>query len=307
MGVLDKEDFYKTDMYGYTLQQVVADLAHEQGASESSAAGTLAGLLLGADDILGHHITLTARKEDTGKDGHEEFSAERVGMHLYALHGVPEEDCRGLTWDEAEHGDEKEAGTNKPLRWFRIDKKIVIALLKSKDIPIPESWRSGKAVKSKHPASGKQQQEVIRPGDLSVIVDEINERVMVSPKNRKKTKYKRRDIVGKGTTTWDLLVAFAKCGGSLEGNTAADVEKINTSINRRNLGKKLVAAMGLDRSPIVKGARGTTRFRSICLAGRGASTDAMDRKTCHYEDQVTDDDQATEYLRNQGVDMPVID
>ena len=56
MGVLDKEDFYKTDMYGYTLQQVVADLAHEQGAAESSVAGTLADLLLRADDILGQHI-----------------------------------------------------------------------------------------------------------------------------------------------------------------------------------------------------------------------------------------------------------
>lgn len=272
MSALDMEDFYKTDMYGFTLQQAVADLAHDQGAPESSVAGTLADLLLGADGILGHHITLTARKEDTGKDSHEEFSAERAGMHLYALHGVLEEDCRGLTWDEAEHGDGKEAGTNKPLRWFRIDKKIVIALLESKDIPIPESWRSGKAVKSKHPASGEQQ-EVKRktgahsPGDLSVIVDGINKKVTVFPKNGKKAIYKRTDIVGKGTVTWDLLVDFAKCKGLLEGNTQPDVKKRNTPGNRKNLGKKLMGALGLGQSPIVEGRKGLMRFASIELAG----------------------------------------
>ena len=311
MSALGKEDFFKTDMYGFTLRQVVADLAHDQDAAESSVAGTLADLLLRADDILGQRITLIARKEDTGRSSHGEFSAERAGMHLSALHGVPEEDRRGLTWDEVEHGDEKEAGTNEPLRWFRIDKKIVIALLESKDIPIPESWRLGKRVKSKHQdvqsLSGEEEQEEIsinlmwESGDLEVIVDEVNQRVTVLPKNGKKTIYTRTDIVGKGTVIWDLLVDFAKCKGSLEGNTQADVKKRNTSANRKNLSKKLMGEMNLDKSPIVEGRNGVMRFHSIKLAGGTSSTDAMDRKTCSH------DDQATEYIRDRGEDIPVID
>ena len=138
-------------------------------------------------------------------------------------------------------------------------------------------------------ASGKH-----RPGDLMVLVDEVNQHVVVCTQDGGRTKYARADVFGRGTVTWDLLVAFARCGGSLEGNAIADVKKINTSANRGNLGKKLVAAMNLDESPIVKGRSGVMRFQSIQLAGDTLSSDALDRMT-------------TEYLENHGDDMPIAD
>ena len=141
------------------------------------------------------------------------------------------------------------------------------------------------------------------PGYLCVIVDDVNQTVEFYSQegNGEKTKGTRKDIVGRGTVTWDLLVAFAKCNGSLEGNVAADVKKINTSVNRKNLGEKLMIAMNLDESPIVEGRSGVMRFHSIQLAGGVSSTDAMGRQTCSY------DDQGTEYLRRHGDDMSDID
>lgn len=143
----------------------------------------------------------------------------------------------------------------------------------------------------------------ILPGDLSVVVDDVNQTVSFYSQinNDEKTKCARKDIVGRGTATWDLLVAFAKCNGSLEGNAAADVKKVNKSANRKNLGNKLMIAMNLDESPIVEGRNGVTCFHSIQLAGGTSSADAMDRKTCSY------DDQATEFLRRHGEDMSDID
>ena len=138
------------------------------------------------------------------------------------------------------------------------------------------------------------------PGHLHVVVDDVIEQVIVDGSGKQKT-YNRSAIVGRGTATWDLLVAFAKCRGSLEGNAASEVKKINTSANRNNLSDKLVVGMNLDEPPIVKGRHGIMRFRSIRLASDASSTDAMDRKIYSI------DDQATEYLRNHGDDFPDID
>ena len=139
------------------------------------------------------------------------------------------------------------------------------------------------------------------PGDLKVIVDDVNQSVVVTTQDGEQTKHTRDDIVGRGTVTWDLLVAFAKCNGSLEENRSANVIKINTSVNRKNLGTKLVAALSLDKSPIVDGKSGAMCFRSIELAGSTASTDVMDRKP------ISIDDQGSEFLRRHGDDMPVPD
>ncbi len=132
------------------------------------------------------------------------------------------------------------------------------------------------------------------PGDLKVIVDDVNQSVVVTTQDGEQTKHTRDDIVGRGTVTWDLLVAFAKCNGSLEGNTIADVKKMNTSANRNNLGKKLMTAMNLDESPIVKNRPGVMSFQSIHLEGNKSCPDALDRM-------------ATKYLSNHGDDMPVPD
>lgn len=127
------------------------------------------------------------------------------------------------------------------------------------------------------------------PGELSVTVDEVNENVVVFMRDGKQTKYTRRDIVGKGIVTWDLLVAFARGKGSLEGNRAADVKKMNTGGNRKNLGEKLMAVMGLSKPPFIIGRGGATCFRSIQLRSHNASPDAMERIT-------------EEYIEGQGVD-----
>lgn len=139
------------------------------------------------------------------------------------------------------------------------------------------------------------------PGDLCVIVDNINEQVSVSAHQgeRKPTTYSRSDVVGKGTVTWPLLVDFAKCKGSLEGNTKTDVKERNTSANRKNLGNKLMEALGLDRSPFIEKRNGAMRFASISLAGGRATSDAFDRS------KVSFDDQSTEFLVSRGEDMPV--
>jgi len=142
-----------------------------------------------------------------------------------------------------------------------------------------------------------------RPGDLSVTVDDVNQTVTVyqGTSKQKANKFGRSDVVGKGTATWDLLRAFAKCHGSLEGNATDDVKKVNTSVNRKNLGKKLVDAMNLDVSPIAEGRAGIMSFQSIRLAGGKSSPDAMDRKI------ITSGDQATEFLICHGDDMPIVD
>lgn len=141
-----------------------------------------------------------------------------------------------------------------------------------------------------------------RPGDLQVVVDNINEAVMVFSKGgHSKREFKRADIVGKGIVVWDLLVAFAKYRGSLEGIHGADIEAINTSVNRKNLGKHLMNKMNLNRSPIIENRAGAMCFGSIQLAGDTSRTDALDRKTISLEAQ------GTEFLRRHGEDMPPID
>lgn len=142
-----------------------------------------------------------------------------------------------------------------------------------------------------------------RPGDLSVTVDDVNQTVTVyqGASKQNANKFSRSDVVGQGIVTWDLLVAFAKCDGSLERNTAADVKKLNTSVNRKNLSEKLVAAMNLISSPIVEGKNGVMCFRSIQLAGGKSSPDAMGRGI------ITGDDQGTKYLERHGFHMPPID
>ena len=147
------------------------------------------------------------------------------------------------------------------------------------------------------PASGERQ-----PGNLTVIVDNLNETVTVFSKSgpSKGQEFKRADVVGKGTVTWDLLVDVAKCKGSLEGNAQAEVKERNTSANRKNLGEKLVESFKLNESPFVEGRNGVMKFASISLAGGRSTTDALDRKI------VSRDDQTTEFLARQGVDMPVI-
>lgn len=138
-------------------------------------------------------------------------------------------------------------------------------------------------------------------GDLTVVVDDVNQNIVVVARNGKQTKYARSEILGKGAVTWDLLVAFARCRGSLEGNATADVKKLNTSVNRKNLGKKLMDGIGLDDSPIIQGRNGVMRFQSIDIAGSASSPDALGRKT------ISTDDQATEWLRSRGDDMPLGD
>jgi len=142
-----------------------------------------------------------------------------------------------------------------------------------------------------------------RPGDLSVTVDDVNQTVTVyqGASKQNANKFNRSDIVGRGTVTWDLLVAFAKCNGSLEGNTVAEIKKKNTSVNRIILGEHLMAAMDLDKSPIIEDRKGAMCFGSIRLAGSTSSTDAMDRKI------ISIDDQGTEYLKSRGDNMPVLD
>ena len=124
------------------------------------------------------------------------------------------------------------------------------------------------------------------PEHLTVIVDEENELVFVATKGSSKRKrYRRNDIVGKGTVTWLLLVDFAKCGGSLEGNNKPDVEQRNTPGNRINLGNKLMEVLRLDKSPIIERRSGVMRFGSIGVAADGRSTDAMDRVGTEFLDR----------------------
>lgn len=105
------------------------------------------------------------------------------------------------------------------------------------------------------------------PEHLTVVVDEINELVFVETKGSSKPKrYKRHDIVGKGTATWLLFVDFAKCNGSVEDNTQPDVKKRNTPGNRKNLGDRLTKLLKLDKPPIIEGRNGVMRFASISLA-----------------------------------------
>jgi hypothetical protein len=193
------------------------------------------------------------------------------------------------------------------------DAKIVHVLLpprkwlewaKRKEFTIPDGLLH--LLDSNEPETGVVENRIspsMLPGDLNVVVDEVNQTVSFCSQsnNGEETKYARNDIVGRGTVTWDLLVAFARCNGLLEGNNSADLKKMNSSVNRKNLGKNLMDAMNLDKSPIVEGRNGVMRFNSIKLAGGASSTDAMDRKTCNY------DDQATEFLRSHGEDMSVTD
>jgi len=169
--------------------------------------------------------------------------------------------------------------------------------------PRPTDRLNGQEKTTRQQQDTRMAQSERHPADLVVIVDEVNKTVSVFSKagSGKETKFTHRDIVGRGDVTWSLLVAFARCNGSLEGNTAADVKKLNTSANRKNLSSKLVATMNLDRSPIVEGRTGVMRFQSIQLAGDKSSPDAMDRKT------ISTDDQTTEFLKNHGDDMPVLD
>ena len=143
------------------------------------------------------------------------------------------------------------------------------------------------------------------PRHLCVTVDDINNQVVVTDKGGKEKKtYSSYEAVGKGKETWKLLVAVAKCGGSLDGNKATDVIKLNTSGNRINLGDKLKDTMNLNESPILKGRPGVMCFHSISLAGSKTSTDALDRKTANYDD-ITSDDLASEFLASRGHKMPV--
>lgn len=143
----------------------------------------------------------------------------------------------------------------------------------------------------------------ISPNELYIIVDDINEKVTIATDRGKgKTAvYSRFDVVGRGTVTWDLLVDFAKCNGSLEGNTKIDVKRRNSSVNRNNLGKKLKEALFLNKSPVVEGRNGVMRFGSITIAGDKQPIDALNRKT------VSVDDQTTRFLRAHGEGMPVDD
>lgn len=140
-----------------------------------------------------------------------------------------------------------------------------------------------------------------RPEDLKLIVDDVNQAISLVSNSGEKTKYARADLLGRGTVTWELLVWFARCGGSLEENNAGDVKRLNTSVNRKNLGEKLQAAFGLAKPPIIPLRKGVMCFGSIQLKGGASSTDALDRI------RSTRDDQATEFLANHGDDMPLLD
>jgi len=149
---------------------------------------------------------------------------------------------------------------------------------------------------------------LVSPGSIKVIVDNINNQVTVIKNNGNKSVYSHADIVGKGKVTWDLLVDFAMCEGSLVGNLKTEVKKRNTSANRINLGSKLMDTLGLNESPIVKGRNGVMRFASITLAGRGVSSDALDRITLNHDElkgkREELDDITTKFLASNGHDMP---
>ncbi|MEE9354303.1 MAG: hypothetical protein V3U75_01805 [Methylococcaceae bacterium] len=166
----------------------------------------------------------------------------------------------------------------------------------------PVEHKSGDADVVTHADDSDFEKGTHKPGDLIVIVDDVNDVVNVRSINGKyNTKFGRKDVVGKGTVTWLLLVAFAKCNGSLEGNSDTDVKKLNTPANRKNLSGKLVSSMKLNTQPIVKGRSGIMRFQSIRIAGGASSIDALDREKISY------DDQATGFLSSNGDHMPVPD
>ena len=149
-------------------------------------------------------------------------------------------------------------------------------------------------------AQQKNASPLSSPGDLCIVVDDTNERVIVvAAKGVKEQRlYSRGDIMRSGTVVWDLLVDFARCEGLLEGNTQSDVKKRNTSANRKNLGGHLMKALCLDKSPIVNGRKGVMRFASIVLASNKRSVDALDRNT------VSLDDPASVWLKSHGDDIP---
>jgi hypothetical protein len=164
-------------------------------------------------------------------------------------------------------------------------------------------------------AGTQNQRQETNPDELLVIVDDINENVTVVTQRGqgKKTVYKRRDIFGKGTATWYLLVDFAKCKGSLEGNHSKDVKKRNTSGNRQNLSKKLVEKLRLSKPPIIAGRKGVMCFFSIHLKGSTASTDALDRQTVAHRETITSEEQvaeaiemANDMLANHGEEVPPV-
>ena len=136
------------------------------------------------------------------------------------------------------------------------------------------------------------------PRTLEVIVDCRDERVTVIDKEGASRTYSRKQVTGKGTRTWLLLVLFAHRFGSVEGGTP-EIIRLNYAKNRENLGKALEKALELQESPFIKGNANSIKFRSIRAENEGI--DAMDRQSKSW------DDVATHWLAERGEDLPVIE
>lgn len=143
---------------------------------------------------------------------------------------------------------------------------------------------------------------LVNPRILSLVVDaDVNGQVRVTKDGGRAKTYTRKNIIGRGTTIWELLVLFARFNGDLQGKRGPELGALNKPANRNNLSEKLVETLGLEERPIIGGKNDAAMiFSSIKLAGGKKSRDALGGKKISY------DDQATKLIKAYGDDMPVI-